>query len=201
MFIVFEGIDGSGKTELIRNMANKLRDENIPVIRTSEPLPSIRQAVYNTTNKEAQFFYFMAGRAEHCDTIRKWLGNGLIVLCDRFYLSTLAYQDVERSMIESANHLSTKGLLPDLTFYLDCPVSVALSRSKGDTFDSFDTSFYEKVQKKYETEIKKWTSVVRIDAQKKREEMLEDCYQSFLSQYKKVSQYNHQCVHIKEKGV
>jgi dTMP kinase len=77
---------------------------------------------------------FMAARAELCETeIRPALARGLVVVLDRFFLSTYAYQVVGRGLpeeeVRAANRLATGGLVPDLTVLLDHPVSSGLDRA------------------------------------------------------------------------
>ncbi|HSV42731.1 MAG TPA: dTMP kinase, partial [Methanomassiliicoccales archaeon] len=96
-FIVFEGIDGSGKSTMSRMIHDALVAEGRECLLTAEPSDSwlghaVRRANQDGTDDLAEALLFMADRAEHTRTIRGWVGQGKIVVCDRYYASTLAYQ-------------------------------------------------------------------------------------------------------------
>src|SRR5205085_6156239 len=82
----------------------------------------------------AELYLILADRAEHVETvIAPALGAGEIVLCDRFSDSTLAYQAYGRELpleaVRAAEAAARQGVLPDLTFVLDCPVEIGLART------------------------------------------------------------------------
>lgn len=140
--IVFEGAEGAGKTTQIGLLLETLRAASVAAITFREPggTPlgdAIRKLVLDparTITPGAEAHLFMAARAELCAReIRPALARGLVVLLDRFFLSTYAYQVVGRGLpedeVRAANRLATGGLVPDLTVLLDHPVSSGLHRA------------------------------------------------------------------------
>ena len=168
-FIVFEGIDGSGKSTVAAVVAQRIqgqRDQD--VILTREPGGTslgegIRALVLSEASAGitpiAELLLFSAARAQHiAEVIEPQLRNGAIVLCDRFTDSTLAYQwggrGVSRRTVESAQELATGGVSPDLRVLLDLPVCVALSRRHSDLesvnrFDAERVAFHQSVRDAY----------------------------------------------------
>ena len=106
----------------------------------------------------AELFLILADRAEHVESlIRPALKAGVVVLCDRFSDSTLAYQAYGRRLpleaVRAVEGVARQGLLPDLTFVLDCPVEVGLARTRrrragaaADRFEAEDAEFHERVR-------------------------------------------------------
>jgi dTMP kinase len=127
--IVFEGADNLGKTTQIDALFSYLRKKNINVMKTREPGATnlgskIREILLNSTEKippKAQLLLFQADRNIHSENILKpYLEKGYIILCDRFYLSTLVYQHKLNGTSENAvydlNAFSTDYLVPDKVF-------------------------------------------------------------------------------------
>lgn len=146
MFITFEGPDGAGKTTQIVLLFNALEAAGYPVTLTREPggntiSEAIREILHNPQNTEmsarTEVLLYAAARAQHVDqTIMPALTNGQIVLCDRFYDSTLAYQGYGRQLdIDALINLTafaTAGLTPDLTIYIDISPEEGLRRRQSD---------------------------------------------------------------------
>ncbi len=132
-FIVFEGIDGSGKTTQLKLLGDVLKDRGLPVLHTREPGgtrvgETIREILLNPEYSElaprTEAFLYAAARAQHvAQVIKPALAEGTIVLCDRFLDSSLAYQGFGRgidiSLLERINEPATDGLVPDLTIVLN----------------------------------------------------------------------------------
>jgi dTMP kinase len=107
----------------------------------------------------AELFLILADRAEHVESlIRPALEAGVTILCDRFSDSTLAYQAYGRGLaldeVRAVEEVARRGLLPDLTFVLDCPVEVGLARTHlrrgegaADRFEAEDPEFHERVRR------------------------------------------------------
>ena len=140
--IVFEGAEGAGKTTQIRLIADRLTAAGIPVIAVREPggTPvgdAIREIVLESDhhmNDAAEALLFMASRAELIGReVLPALAKGSVVLLDRFFLSTYAYQIVGRGLpeeeVRAANRLATGGLVPDLTLLLDVAPAEGLGRA------------------------------------------------------------------------
>ena len=152
-FIVIEGFDGVGKSTLTRRLAERMRGQGYEVLEVREPggtplAESARAAVLDPrleATPVAELFLILAARADLVSrVIRPALENGVVVLSDRFDLSTEAYQVVGRQLprdaVMDANRLATGGLSPDITLVLDAPTEIALSRraSKAATLDRIE---------------------------------------------------------------
>lgn len=142
MFIVFEGVDGSGKTTQLRLLSEALTGAGMSVACTREPGgsptlgPALRELLLHTGGDlcaRAEALLFAAERAEHVDkVIEPALAAGQVVLCDRFTDSTLGYQGAGRGLDEadlvSLCDFATAGLVPDVVVVVDVPVEVGQSR-------------------------------------------------------------------------
>lgn len=139
--MVFEGIDGSGKSTQARRLAGRIKASGRRVHSTAEPTASligslIRNAFSGRVSMDDRTIaaLFVADRLDHLtnevDGILKFLNEGVTVVCDRYHLSSHAYHaaDVGDSWVEQANSLSTKLLRPDLTVFLDIDPETALRR-------------------------------------------------------------------------
>ena len=138
--LVFEGTEGAGKTTQLHGLAERLVAVGIPHRRFREPggTPlgeSVRRILLDSAldiDPRAEALLFMAARAQLADLVREELGRGTLVLLDRFFLSTYAYQVAGRGLPEDdvrhANHLATGGLVPDLTVLLSLSDAEAARR-------------------------------------------------------------------------
>jgi dTMP kinase len=167
LFIVLEGIEGSGKTTAARRLAADLETAGHDVVATREPGGSaigerIRSLLLDdriAIRAETEALLFAAARAQHVrDVILPTLERGGIVVCDRFVDSSLAYQwggrGLSRSAVHAAQALATHGLAPDLKILLDIPVDVGLARRAGDAgqmnrIDEESRAFHERVRSAY----------------------------------------------------
>ena len=140
--IVFEGAEGAGKTTQIRILVVKLKLLGIPSVAVREPggtpvgdeIRGILLHREQEINAATEALLFMASRAELiAREVLPALGEGKVVLVDRFFLSTYAYQIVGRGLpeaeVRAANKLATTGLVPDLTLLLDVPAAHGLERA------------------------------------------------------------------------
>ena len=184
-FITFEGLEGSGKSTQIELLAQKLLQQNYPVVTTREPGgtaigETIRAITHNPNNMEltpvAEAYLMAASRAQHVEmVIKPALSKGKIVLCDRFLDSSLAYQGAGRKLgieeILLLNHLAMMNVLPALTIYLAIDPDSGQSRrsntQKVDRLDLQSRDFYQRVHQGYEEIIAKTPArFLVIDAQK-----------------------------------
>ncbi|MEW6680910.1 MAG: dTMP kinase [bacterium] len=183
MFVVFEGGEGVGKSSQIKLLAEKLRKKGIPFITTKEPGGTregkiIRRMLLGKKNSEIlELFLFLADRKSHIDNVIKpALKSGKIVLCDRFFLSTIAYQGYGRGLdvgfIERLNNEVISCLSPDITFLIDLPPEKALFRKNiKDRFEMEDISFHKKIRKGYLLLSKKYKKIKVISGAKSKEEI------------------------------
>ena len=168
--IVFEGIEGSGKTLHINNVAKYLKKKNKNFIKIREPggnrnSEKIRKLILNnksTFNKNTDLLLYLSARSENIELIKKNLGKK-IILIDRFIDSTIAYQHygmgVNKEIIERINNYLLKGIKIDFTFLNIVNkknMQIRLSKRKNlNRYDRFNFYFYEKVQDGYLKILKK----------------------------------------------
>ena len=142
VLLVLEGAEGVGKSTQQRLLAERLARGGVRPVLVREPggTPlgdAVRELVLNTrwsVEPRAEALLFMASRAQLVrDVVQPALSAGQVVVADRFFLSTYAYQIVGRGLPEAeivnANRLATGGLVPDLTLLLDLPAEVGLKRA------------------------------------------------------------------------
>ena len=167
VFITLEGPDGSGKSTQAPRLAERLRRQGRDVLLTREPggtaigdqIRRVLMSLDNTSmNPRTEILLFSASRAQIVhEVIRPHLDQGGIVVCDRFYDSTLAYQGyghrLDLDALKAITKFATGGLVPDLTILLDMPVERGLARRQkaGDwnRLDAYDVAFHERVRKGY----------------------------------------------------
>ena len=160
--IVLEGAEGVGKTTQIRRLAETLTARGIDHLMVREPggTPvgdSIRRLLLDPgpeLSPRAEALLFMASRAELVDeVVRPAVSRGAVVVADRFFLSTYAYQIAGRGLadgeVSAANRFATGGLVPDLTILLRLSVAEALARtdSRGsrDRIEAATDEFHHRV--------------------------------------------------------
>ncbi len=169
LFITFEGTEGSGKTTQIAALAERLRGLGHTVRTLREPGGTpigeeIRHTLkHSEANRnmtpETELLLMNACRAQLVrEVIQPALTAGEIVLCDRFYDSTIAYQAFGRGLdlkqVKQAIAIATGGLRPDLTLLLLVPVAESEARRRGrslerDRMEEADRAFFERVEKGY----------------------------------------------------
>lgn len=174
MFITFEGIEGAGKTTLVTAAAELLREKGRHVLVTREPGSTdigarIRAILLDPASRAldpvAELLLYMADRVQHIRTVMQpALDRGSVVLCDRYFDATLAYQGyargLDREMILRLHRQVTGNFLPDVTFLLDLPVETGLGRawqavesggrSRAETrFEEEDLAFHRRVRQGY----------------------------------------------------
>lgn len=164
-FITFEGPEGSGKTTVIQQVAEKLKNE-YNIILTREPGgvktgEQIREVLLegDTMDDRTEALLFAASRREHLvGKVIPALNTGKVVLCDRYIDSSLAYQGYARGIgieeVKSINEFAINGLYPDITIYLDVSVEVGRERilknqRDQNRLDQEDVKFHEKVVEGY----------------------------------------------------
>lgn len=168
MFISFEGIDGSGKSTQLKLLVARMREEGHQVEVFREPggaplAERIRELLLDPAYKVdafAELLLFSAARAQLvASCIRPALANEHVVICDRFYDSTTAYQGGGRELQDIAwlndfHQRVTGGLKPDRTYLLDISPATARARrleraGQEDRMENVDIAFYERVVATY----------------------------------------------------
>jgi dTMP kinase len=151
LFVTFEGIEGAGKTTQVRLLHQALENTTIPFVFTREPGGTplgekIRELLIDPLGQmspRAEALLLCASRAELVDkVVEPALREGRLVVCDRFWDATIAYQGYGRGLpIESLMQLSmfaARRLCPDLTFLLDVPLEVSQTRLRGRNADRLE---------------------------------------------------------------
>jgi len=166
-FIVFEGIEGTGKSFQIKKLYKSLRKLSLTVQKTREPGGSInsekiRKLIFDKGSskfdKLTDFYLMLASRNEHIkDTINKAKKNKSIIICDRFIDSTYAYQVIGHNINNKINNLNNNYILgklkPHLTIILKSNFKSIVNRIKKrkikNKLDNLKTNFYKKAQKAF----------------------------------------------------
>ena len=171
-FIVFEGVEGCGKSYQSKKLKRSLKKKGIKAILTREPggtrgaelIRSLILKDYFNKGKNEKFdkytdtLLYLAARNEHIkNRIKPALINKQIVICDRFTDSTLAYQvygkKVNQKFIDYIHNFILQGVKPNLTFILKVSAKVSKARLKKrktrNRYDNFAQSFYTKAQKSF----------------------------------------------------
>jgi len=172
-FIVFEGIEGSGKSYQSRKLYAAIKKIGLPVILTREPggtksAEKIREIILKDYfhpdfkekfDKYTDTLLYLAARNEHIQNkIKPAISKKKIVICDRFIDSTFAYQvygkGVNKNFVNLVHKYILGNIKPDMTFILKVNISRALKRLKKRTikknrYDKFSKNFYIKAQKAF----------------------------------------------------
>ncbi|MEW6102701.1 MAG: dTMP kinase [bacterium] len=173
MFIVFEGGEGAGKSSQVSMLKDALK---IPSIATKEPYVEwIKEMVFDgKTPKMAALHLFLADRIIHInEVIKPALAEGKIVICDRYFLSTIAYEGYGYGIdIELVKKLNDGCIIPDIVFLLDIEPEKGLKRVRRDNrFEKEDISFHKKVREGYLLEAKNDKKIKVLDGRKSKEEI------------------------------
>ena len=166
-FITLEGPEGGGKTLQAARLVDELKKRGFNALLTREPggtpiSDQIRQVLGNLDNTAMDprtgFLLFSAARAQHVQqVIQPHLDGGGVVVCDRYFDSSLAYQgfghQLDLGTLRDVTRLATNGLTPDLTLLLDIPVEQGLDRRQrgGDwnRLDAYELVFHKRVRQGY----------------------------------------------------
>ena len=167
LFVVFEGIDASGKSTQARRVA-ELRDAHFTFEPGDTPLGvDLRRWVLDASTPMTpvtEALLMLADRSHHVRTvIEPTLESGGSIVSDRYFASTLAYQGygrgVDLARLEAATELAIGSCLPDLTILIDTPPELANDRRAPDTrdrFESADLAFHQRVREGYLEIAHKW---------------------------------------------
>lgn len=193
MFITFEGPDGSGKSTIIQKVYDYLIENNYDVIKTREPGGSpiaekIRNLILDTENIKMGYrteaLLYAASRAQHVEeTILPALNENKIVLCDRFLISSLAYQGVGRGLgienVRNINDFAINGVFPDFVLFFDVDPITTLKRKSSlytaDRLEKEGNNFHERVYNGYKEILNSEKNIEIIDATQSVEDVFSQC--------------------------
>jgi len=162
--IVFEGVEGAGKSTQLELLRQALEKAGRKVVATREPggtpvgerVRSILLDPAATVHPRAEALLFAAARAQHVEqVIRPALERGEVVLCDRYLDSSLVYQGAARGLgqepVAAINRFATAGLVPDLVVLLRLDPAEGLARGRGgrDRIESQDLEFHRVVARAF----------------------------------------------------
>ncbi len=181
MFIVFEGLDGAGKSTQVNRLAERLSNLGKTVVTCRDPGSTelgnrIRGILLHKSDvpvdPTSEMLLFIAARCQLVrEVIQPALQRGDWVLCDRFQMSTAVYQghagQVDLDVIRAAGQIATGGLLPDHTFVLDLDAGTAVARIGRDLdrMESRGEAYLSAVRNGFLTEAQNEpTSVSIVDA-------------------------------------
>ena len=178
--IVFEGIDGSGKTYHLNEVSKYLSKKKIKFIKIREPGGSknselIRKNILNNKSsfkKKTDLLLYMAARNENYENILKPNLRNKVILLDRFIDSTIAYQHygfkLNKNIIKILNKFVIGKLKPDFTFLHVVPEKHIKKNISGikNRYDKFNKNFYKNVQKGFLKILKKNKNKLIIDSSK-----------------------------------
>ncbi len=194
-FIVFEGPEGAGKSTQIRHLVACLREVGYAPVMTKEPggtpaAEAVRKVILNpdlTIGPLSEFLLYSASRAQHVEeVIRPALETGKLLISDRFYGASVAYQGYGRGLeldfIQTLTERATGGLKPDLTLLLDVDPREGLARvaarGNADRLERSDLSFHERVREGFLAQAEADSIWVIMDAGQREEALAADIWRA-----------------------
>ncbi len=193
LFIVFEGGEGTGKTTAIDAIYDWITENNFECIKTREPggikiSEQIRQVILSKDNKEmdakTEALLYAAARRQHLvEKVIPALNQGVIVLCDRFIDSSLAYRGYARNLgikeVLSINKFAIGEYMPDISVLFDLDPKIGLARIANNDcrevnrLDIEKLEFHERVREGYDIVYKNNNHrIVKIDANNTKENVI-----------------------------
>ncbi len=200
-FITFEGIEGSGKSTQVKLLHKYFLDKNIAAVLTREPggtklAEEIRALLVNgdvdKMDGVCETLLNFAARRNHIEKlIKPALAEGKIVICDRFFDSTIAYQsfgqNVDLELIKKVQEAAIGEFKPDITFLIDVDVEVAFERIKNradnNRYEKMDQNFHQKVRRGFLEIAKNDARIVMIDGNQNEQEIHQQILAKLIGQY------------------
>ena len=199
LFVVFEGIDGSGKSSAAGAVSKKLTDNGYDIVFLQEPSDSkwgreikeVASRKHKILTPEEELELFVKDREEDVKkNILPALKNSKLIIMDRYYYSSAAYQGgkgLDPVRIKADNEKFAP--IPDLVLIFDCPVDIGLSRiaaNRGNNFSYFEKKEYlNKVREIYNSFTDK--NIKKIDAEKPLDAVINEAYELILNIIKSVT--------------
>lgn len=200
MLITFEGIDGCGKTTQIKNLTNYLKEKHLNATvfrepggtRLSEMIREILLHEPGDMDFRTELLLFSAARSQLVkEKVIPILKKGEIVVLDRYYDSTVAYQGYGRNSmniqhIHFLNKLATHDTVPDITFYLKITPEIASERtrdSQKDRMESAGPDFFERVKSGYDLLAEENDRIITIDSTRNPDIVFQDIKAAFDSEF------------------
>lgn len=191
-FITFEGVEGSGKSTQSKLLRDSLAQKNILASLTREPggtkaSEKIREILLSNEidalESKSEVFLNFAARIEHVEKfIKPKLQNGEVVICDRFFDSTIAYQgygfEGDVAQIRKLNQIAIGDFKPDITFLIDIDVEKSFDRikdrSSNNRYEELEMDFHKRVRDGFLQIAKNDDRVKIIDGDRSLEEIAGD---------------------------
>jgi dTMP kinase len=191
-FITFEGCDGCGKSTQLKMLSDYLSKNNIPHIFTREPgggkiSEAIREILLSGKNSEmtdeCEALLYAASRVQHLhDRVQPALDKGELVVCDRYFDSSFAYQAYARGLgvefIGKINAYAIEKYSPDLTIFIDLSPEEAFVRKHGadenDRLEQAGMSFHKKVYEGYRELARTHARIVTVNGRQTPDEVFAD---------------------------
>lgn len=205
LFIVLEGLDGSGKTTIATQLTQRLTNEGHKVLLTREPggseagiaIRTVVNAATSTLTPMAEFLLFAADRAQHVsEVLLPALARNEVIICDRFTDSSLAYQGagkgVPTDFINQIHRTILGSLKPTITIYLDVPPTLTHERAATrklelTQFEKEGLPFFTRIRDAFLKLYQGREDVCIIDASQPVETVFEAAYTCIIDQIKKAS--------------
>lgn len=198
-FITFEGIEGSGKSTQVKKLHEFFLSKNQNSVLTREPggvaaSERIREILIDEKieklEAKTELLLNFAARLEHVEKlIKPALSKGSIVISDRFFDSTYAYQGnafgLDENLIDNIRKMIIEDFAPDITFLIDLPVEAAFerikNRSDNNRYEKLGLDFHKKVREGFLQLAKKNQRIKVIDGTKSQQEIFEEITQVLTS--------------------
>jgi len=194
-FIVFEGLDGSGKTTQAKQLAEHLIGQGHKVVEIEEPggtpvgelIRASLLAPEHSLEPLTELLLYEASRYELVRrVIRPALEDGAILICQRYSYSSLAYQGYGRGLplerVEQLNEWATEGLKPDVVFFLDVPAEEGLRRLRVarrlDRIEGEGLEFLRRVERGYRALAERTVEMIRLDGTQSPEKLFGEILQA-----------------------
>lgn len=203
-FIVFEGLDGSGKTTVSLRIVEALRREGFRVLYTYEPYSEDFIKLINEYGRRLggvmEAYLMAADRYNHVvSVVAPALREGLVVVSDRYYYSSLAYQGAKNVDIEWIRTLNKFAPEPNIAIYLDIEPSVGLRRKQSSTtkikYLEEDENFLHKVRAIYKELVAKGL-MIEVNASSDLENVIGECIRVLCEKLKLLCSQRIQGTHV-----